>query len=999
MDGKDAYEQIHIEPAHVERTAVTTPDGNMVSQVIQIGDCNAPATYQALMNHIFSTFIGRFMDIYLDDIIVYSDTLDDHIEHVKSILDVLKDEKLYLSKNKLHFLEPELKILGWIVTDDGIRMDPDKVDSVIKWKTPTNRDLLRGFLGSVGYLADDIPNVRIPMAVLHALTGDTVSFRWGYTEQHAFEDVKRLVQTAHDHHRVPINYAREAPPIWLVTDGCATGITGLISQGEDWKTAKIAAFYSAKLNSAQQNYPVHEIEMLAGIETMLQHQDILQGAKFKWITDHKGLIHLINQKSLSGRQAHWIEKISGFDFSVMYVPGTDNVVADALSRIYSNDAPGTVRAQSEYTYFDVVNEDTPLDDEPIIPLLAGMEACVAVHRSPRRKVPPAETGRPETAAEFAARTKDHFVLKGPREQKKGGNRSTETLKLTPSNKIHKTQSGESAGQESSSPQVPKRDMVPEHEDHGARSGIEKKGLAPEYSLLQVLSQPESGIDLEIQLKSKYQDDSFFKNILENPSQFKNFLVENGLIYLRSDHRKLLCIPKVIINGRSTREIIITEAHSMLAHLGATKTLAYLKDHVWWKDMASETKTYCLSCVTCKLSKPSNQKPYGLLNPLPVPGTPWEAIGVDFVGPLPESKNHDSTFDCITVIICLFTGMVHLVPSRINYTSKQIAELMFEEVYKLHGLPKHIISDRDVLFTSTLWSHLNKLIGTQLRMSSAYHPQMDGSTERANRTITQMLRQCINAKQTDWVSRLPAIEFAINSARSESTGHAPFFLNTGRMLRSMIWDSAPKEEYPSVHNFALQRKLALMSAHDSILAARVKQTRESNKRRRLAPFVLDDLVYISTKNITFPKGLARKLIPKYMGPYKIVRDFGNQSFQVDLPSNLKQRGVHNVFHASLLRIHVPNDDRLFPGRQVTQIVPGTDLEREWAVDKILSHSGSWNDSSFEVQWKAGDITWLPFGQIEHLNALKDYLDLLGVDSISNLPPGSGQPPQDYPQIFV
>ncbi|KAJ3500546.1 hypothetical protein NLJ89_g9745 [Agrocybe chaxingu] len=263
----------------------------------------------------------------------------------------------------------------------------------------------------------------------------------------------------------------------------------------------------------------------------------------------------------------------------------------------------------------------------------------------------------------------------------------------------------------------------------------------------------------------------------------------------------------------------------------------------------------------------------------------------------------------------------------------------------------------------------------------------------------MLRQCINTKQTDWVSRLPAIEFAINSARSESTGYAPFFLNTGWMPRSMIWDSAPKEEYPSVRNFALQRKLALMSAHDSILAARVKQTREANKRRGIAPFALDDLVYVSTKNITFPKGLARKLIPKYMGPYKIVRDFGNQSFQVDLPSNLKQRGVHNVFHASLLRIHVPNDDRLFPGRQVTQIVPGNDSEREWAVDRILSHSGSRNDSIFEVQWKAGDITWLPFTQIEHLNALKDYIDLLGIDSISKLPPGSGKPPQDDPQIFV
>jgi hypothetical protein len=159
MDGKDAYEQIRIDSDHVDRTAVTTPDGNMVSLVVQIGDCNAPATYQALMNHIFSGYIGRFMDIYLDDIVVYSDTLEDHIKSVKLIIDILAKEKLYLSKNKLHFLKSELKILGRIVSHGGIRMDPDKVDTVVNWKTPTNRDLLRGFLGSVGYLADDIPGV------------------------------------------------------------------------------------------------------------------------------------------------------------------------------------------------------------------------------------------------------------------------------------------------------------------------------------------------------------------------------------------------------------------------------------------------------------------------------------------------------------------------------------------------------------------------------------------------------------------------------------------------------------------------------------------------------------------------------------------------------------------------------------------------------------------------------------------------------------------------
>ena len=112
MDGKDAYEQIRVNPAHVERMAMTTPDGNMVSLVMQQGDCNAVATYQGLMNHIFSPFIGVFMDVYLDDILIYSDTVEDHVRHVKQVINILKREKLYLSESKLHFLAPELKVLG-----------------------------------------------------------------------------------------------------------------------------------------------------------------------------------------------------------------------------------------------------------------------------------------------------------------------------------------------------------------------------------------------------------------------------------------------------------------------------------------------------------------------------------------------------------------------------------------------------------------------------------------------------------------------------------------------------------------------------------------------------------------------------------------------------------------------------------------------------------------------------------------------------------------------
>lgn len=160
LDFKDAYEQVRIEPADVWKTAFATPNGNMLSHVLQQGDTNAPATYQTLMNYLFSPYIGKFLDVYLDDIVIYSDLLDEHIEHVKIVLQILLKDKLYLSAAKLEFLCKSVKILGRIVDDEGIQMDPYKVDAIVRWKTPTTRELLRGFLGAAGYLADDIDRVR-----------------------------------------------------------------------------------------------------------------------------------------------------------------------------------------------------------------------------------------------------------------------------------------------------------------------------------------------------------------------------------------------------------------------------------------------------------------------------------------------------------------------------------------------------------------------------------------------------------------------------------------------------------------------------------------------------------------------------------------------------------------------------------------------------------------------------------------------------------------------
>ena len=636
-----------------------------------------------------------------------------------------------------------------------------------------------------------------------------------------------------------------------MTDACGNGIGGVVAQGSSWKKAKVAAFYSEKMSSAQKNYPVHEQKMLAGVETMLRHRDILQGIHFVWVTDHKGLIHLLDQKGLSGRQARWLEQLSEFDFEILYVPGEENILPDALSRLYEYDAPGTIRAPEEHLQCDLdignalcvaantvisapslvgseaaastttlarrsrhiaeqgpalgtmdpprkrrgpkpkalTTDMTPesagpsgrvepslvdsspgagpstMTDVPSAvtssiptehsPALNGQAPAVQRRRGPRPVVPPAETGRPETGAEFAARIKDRFVLRGPR-RTEGGMGTTTQTNPTP---------------EQSTISDNNQTTEETHVVNDARHGWVDRNPPP------VVYPMEEGMLLEI--KGRYKEDAFFQKIVEMPRAFKNFdLTFDGFIRLKLHDQDVLCIPDVKVGEWKLHEMVIDQAHSLLAHLGTRKTLSYLREYVWWDTIVRDVNAFCISCVTCQRSKPPNQKTYGLLNPLPVPSAPWDAIGVDFVGPLPESKNRDGNFDSIPVEIDLLSAMIHLVPSRINYTARDIVELMFSEVYKHHGLPRSIVSDRDVLFTSQFWTHLNKLIGVKQRMTSAYHPETDGSTKRANRTIGQILRSCVGPNQKDWVAKLPMIEFAINLARSKSTGYSPFFLNSG-----------------------------------------------------------------------------------------------------------------------------------------------------------------------------------------------------------------------------
>ena len=217
-------------------------------------------------------------------------------------------------------------------------------------------------------------------------------------------------------------------------------------------------------------------------------------------------------------------------------------------------------------------------------------------------------------------------------------------------------------------------------------------------LTKVISTINPKIKLPDCIRGQYMNDPFFKVILDKPGSFPNFEINDGLVFMKSNGDRLLGILDIQIEGKKIRMFLIANAHIILAHLGPKKTLTYLRDSCWWKTIQEDIQKFCESCQKCLMNKPNNHQPYGLLQTLPVPSQPWELIGIDFMGPLPESKNWLGKFDTITVVIDHLTSMVHLIPSRSDYKGKDIAELVYENIYKLHSLPARIISDRDSYFT-------------------------------------------------------------------------------------------------------------------------------------------------------------------------------------------------------------------------------------------------------------------------------------------------------------
>jgi len=929
IDLADAYEQVRVRLEDVHKTAFSTIAGTYVSNVVQQGDCNAPATFQRLMTSIFRDAIGRFMHVYLDDIFIYSDSIEEHETHLRYIFEKLRESQLFLKWTKCDLYADNVDCLGHVIDDQGVHPDSDKLSRIRDWRVPRNYNDIQKFVGLVNYVGNFLPNISAYTGPLLAMTMNGAPFHWRPLHQKCFDMIKRICC------KTPIIRPIDpklGEPLWLICDASKTGIGAMYGQGPTWQKCKPAGFMSKKFTNAQQNYAVHELETLAILEALLKWEDKLVGYRLHVITDHKALEFFKTQVSLSHRQRRWTDYMSRFDFDITYIKGEYNKAADCLSRYYESDTSADVHEPHEY-----VQADAHIDPE-------GEDLPIERFREVKEHVV-------EIRAMRAAEARRSRRLMDRREE-----RDDEALRMEDLNESEDANDGYHA----------------EDDPSLGESMFNRKNVpAPE------ISKDDTFMD---SIRKGYTEDKLFSRILENTADFPAFKLHEGIIWWSNPKGdRVTCIPR----DRELITTVITQAHEVVGHFGDQRTAEYVRRWYWWPQIVKDVREFCRTCDPCQRCKPLNSRPQGKLHTLPVPTKPWDSIGMDFVGPFPESKG----FNYLWVIICRMTSMVHLIPVHTKMTASELSWIYMREIVRLHGLPSSIVSDRDSKFTSKWWRELHKVLGARLLMSTSFHPQTDGQTERANRNVGQIFRTVVRPDQKDWVAKVDMTEFAINASVSETTRYAPFELNGG-FMPSMIRELRSSEVIvKGIKSFAADALQNLAAAHDAIIEARVLQAHTANKKRGDEPaYAVGDLVYLSTKNLNMPKNRARKLCPKFIGPYRVLSAHKEKStYTLELPVALQSRRIVPKFHASLLRPYHASSDTMFPNRAQPEPYDfGAADDQEWFVDELLGHRWTNGKLEYEVRWSLGDTTWEPHEECKRLEALDRYLELQGVKRPSQLP---------------
>jgi len=322
----------------------------------------------------------------------------------------------------------------------------------------------------------------------------------------------------------------------------------------------------------------------------------------------------------------------------------------------------------------------------------------------------------------------------------------------------------------------------------------------------------------------------------------------------------------------------------------------LKEYYWWPNMKKEIAEFMSNYEICQQVKIEHQKPAGELQSLTIPEWKLEDISMDFVTGLPRGKKGN---DAIWVIVDWLTKSALLLLMKMTDSVDKLAKLYVNEVIRLHGVPVSIISDRDPRFTLRLWPSLQRAMGTKLNLSTTFHPQMDGQSERTIQTLEDLLRSCVLEFGGNWKDLLPLVEFPYNNSHQTTIGVAPYkALYERKCYAPIYWEEVGERKLlgPEMVQLTTDKVRVIGKRMEE---AQDKQKSYMDSRRRPLEFQVGDKIFLK---VAPWKGIIRfgvkgKLAPRYIGPFGIKERIGPIVYQLELHVYLEK--IHNVFHVSLL----------------------------------------------------------------------------------------------------
>ena len=321
IDLRSGYYQLRVKEVDVPKIAFRTSYGHYEFIVMPFGLTNAPAAFMDLMNRVFRPYLDQFVMVFIDDILVYSKDAQEHEHHLRIVLQTLRENQLFAKLSKCDFWFKEVSFLGHIVSAEGIRVDPVKIEAIVNWKPPRNVTEVRSFLGLAGYYQRFVQGFSVIASSLTRLLRKGVKFEWDDKCQSSFERLKEILIEA-----PALIQPTLGMDFTVYSDASRIGLGVLMQDG------KVVAYASRQLKPHEQNYPTHDLELAAVVFALKIWRHYLYGEKCRVFTDHKSLKYLLTQKDLNLRQRRWLELLKDYNCIIDYHPEKANVVADALSR-------------------------------------------------------------------------------------------------------------------------------------------------------------------------------------------------------------------------------------------------------------------------------------------------------------------------------------------------------------------------------------------------------------------------------------------------------------------------------------------------------------------------------------------------------------------------------------------------------------------------------------------------------------------------------------------